>query len=198
MRTFAGGKDIANSGRQHKRTMKYDQYRQLRTYSWYDGIYLAVLWTASFGCMTGIPLYEPLAIACNLIALMTPFFVGYRLRKYRDEGLGGEVSFGRGLLYCFRVFFNAAILFAIVQWVYMQFIDNGHLAALLRSFMERPEYQEVLKTSGVASEEIDKAIDSISPAQFAMSYFIINTFVGICLSFIIALIMKKERHAGQH
>ena len=172
--------------------MTYDQYRQLKTYAWYDGIYLAVLWTASFAFLICASAFPPFSLACNLIALSTPFFVGYRLRKFRNEGLDGTITFGRALSYCFRVFMNAAIIFSLVQWAYMQFVDNGHLADMLMSIMSQPEYADVLKLYNLSEGEMRQTMESITPTQFALTYFITNIFAGIVLSLIIAVIMKRK------
>lgn len=173
--------------------MTYDQYRQLKTYSWYDGIYLAILWTASFACLIFTSIAPALSLGCNLIALSTPFFVAYRLKKFRDDGLNGSISFRRALIYCFRVFLNAAILFSLVQWAYMQFLDNGHLTAMVRDIMTRPEYTEVLKAYKLTEAELTQALDSITPTQFALTYFVTNTMIGVVLSLIISAIMKRDR-----
>lgn len=181
-----------------KKAMTYDQYRQLRTYSWYDGIYLAVLWTTSFACLIGISAYPPLSLACNLITIMTPFFVAYRLRKYREEGLGGRITFRRALLYCLRVFLNAAILFSLMQWAYMQFLDNGHLAGMFHEMMQRPESSSVLEAYGMNTQDMVSAVNDITPTQFALTYFVINTLTGIILSLFIAAVMKKDiKHSKQ-
>lgn len=173
--------------------MTYEQYRQLRTYSWYDGIYLAVLWTASFACLIGVSAYEPLSLACNLIAIMTPFFVGFQLRKFREEGLGGYITFRRAFIYCVRVFLNASILFSIIQWAYMQFLDNGHLVGMFTAIITRPEYSEAVRMYGTDARELIAGLEEITPTQFAFAYFVMNVFVGIVLSLIVAAVMKKDK-----
>ncbi len=176
--------------------MTFEEYRQLRAYSWYDGIYLAILWIASFACLGGIAIFPPLSIISVLIALSTPFFVAYRLRLFREEGLKGNISFLRAFVYCIRVFLNAALLFAIAQWAYMQFIDNGRFASFIQTSVASPEMQEAMTKAGYPQELLQEAVkvfQNITPIEFATTYFIENCMIGIGLSFIIAFIMKKDR-----
>lgn len=75
---------------------------------------------------------------------------------------------------------------------YMQFIDNGHLADMLMSIMSQPEYADVLKLYNLSEGEMKQTMESITPTQFALTYFITNIFAGIVLSLIIAVIMKRK------
>ena len=107
--------------------MIHEDYKQLTAYARYDGIYLAIIWAASFACLLGIEALPVLAQFSFLLILSTPFFVAYRLKIFREEGRKGVISFRRSLFYCLRVFFNAAIIFSFLQWLYMRFLDNGKL-----------------------------------------------------------------------
>jgi len=127
---------------------------------------------------------------------MTPFFVGYQLRKFREEGLDGQISFRRALVYCLRVFLNASILFSLVQWAYMQFLDNGHLADMFTAVIAQPEYAEAMRIYGMNPQELAAGLEGITPTQFALTYFVMNTFVGAVLSLIVAAVMKKEKVAA--
>jgi hypothetical protein len=171
--------------------MTIEEYRQLRTYSRYDGFYLGVIWTASFACLIGMSAFPSLSMLSLAIALTTPFFVGMQLKKYRDEGLGGKLPFRRGLIYCFRVFLNAALFFAVVQWAYMQFVDNGRLAGMLNTMMMQDDARVILQQAGINAEEVVEAFAGISPLQFALTYFVENVVIGIILSFPISAVMKK-------
>ena len=75
--------------------MTAPEYMQLKAYARQDGFFLALLWTASFACyILGIS-NQMLGMLAIGLAVMTPFFVAGRLRKFRDEGREGLISFGR-------------------------------------------------------------------------------------------------------
>ena len=89
-----------------------EDFKQLTAYARYDGIYLAIIWVASFACLLGMTVLPVLAQFSFLLSLSTPFFVAYRLKVFREEGRNGVISFRRALFYCLRVFFNSAIIFS--------------------------------------------------------------------------------------
>ena len=91
------------------------EYIQLKAFARVDGALLAVLWVASFACyVAGIanPVYSMMAM---MLMVATPFFVAFRLGKFRDKGLNGIISLPRGWGYSVYVFFYAAILMAVAQ-----------------------------------------------------------------------------------
>ena len=107
--------------------MTAPEYVQLKAYARQDGFFLALLWTASFACyILGVTnhIMEMLALG---LAITTPFFVAGRLRKFRDEGREGLISFGRSYAYTIFVFFYGAVLLAVVQFLYFAYMDNGYL-----------------------------------------------------------------------
>lgn len=174
--------------------MTFDEFRQLRVYARYDGIYLSVIWIASFASIICSPSLPPLRMVCLLLILSTPFFVAYRLRLFRQEALGDQINFGRALLYCLRVFFNAAFLFAIAQWAYMQFIDNGRLLTIIRALVSMKERQGVFRQIGMEPNIILQAFEQVTPLEFASSYLIENILLGTVMSIIIAMAMKKKHN----
>ena len=156
--------------------MKYEEFRQLSIYSRYDGIYLGILWIVSFSCLIGSSMIGVLGLISEIMIISTPFFVYYKLRKYRNIGLGGYISYGRALSYCLRLFFNASIVLGIAQWGYMRFLDGGHF-----------------KQIGMTPEQYLQSLDQISPLSFSSSCFIMNIIIGGFLSFIISIIATKVK-----
>ncbi len=173
--------------------MQSEEYRQLRTYTRYDGLYLAILWSASFACTVMSSLGTIVGAIGNLLALASPFFVGYWVKRYRDDALGGRISFRRALLFCFQVFFDGAFIFAICQFLYMKFLDNGKLLHVYQTMMSMPEMKPVIQAYGVSEAELNQAMQQMfDPFALASYSFIVACICGAVLSFIIAAIMKKQ------
>ena len=61
---------------------------QLKAFARQDGAILALAWTASFALIV----YSPQYSLGNLLALATPFIVGWRLSRFRDYALGGILA----------------------------------------------------------------------------------------------------------
>lgn len=178
--------------------MTHEEYRQLNAYSRYDGFYLSVLWIASFVCLMKTTLFPPLALANEVLILMTPFFVFYRLRKYRNEGLGGTISFRRALAYCGKLFLNASLIFGIAQWLYMRFIDGKQLFNLIAPMVKMPEYEQVFRQMGMTADQYLQELQSISPSSFAISCFVMNIIICAVMSIILAAIgMRNTAPAAQ-
>ena len=173
--------------------MKYEEFRQLSIYSRYDGIYLGILWIVSFSCLIGSSMIGVLGLISEIMIISTPFFVYYKLRKYRNIGLGGYISYGRAFSYCLRLFFNASIVLGIAQWGYMRFLDGGHFTKMLRPLIDTPESSNMLKQIGMTPEPYLQSLDQISPLSFSSSCFIMNIIIGGFLSFIISIIATKVK-----
>ena len=135
----------------------HQDIEQMQAFSRVDGVWVAIFWAASFACFIGSMTMPLLGMLNTLLMIATPFFVGYRLKIYRKEGRNDQISFKMALLYCFRVFFNAAIIFSILQWAYMHFLDPNLFSRFWASVIEMPEMKAVLKQAGVSMKEMSQA-----------------------------------------
>ena len=79
--------------------MTPSEYVQLKAFARIDGLRLSLLWMAIFALYI-VGLTSPgYGLAAMILIIITPFFVGSRLRRFRDDGLEGTISFLRGLAY---------------------------------------------------------------------------------------------------
>ncbi|MCI6671161.1 MAG: DUF4199 domain-containing protein [Prevotella sp.] len=179
--------------------MKYEEIKQLRAFAWYDGIYLSIIWMASFACFLAATWQSLLGQVSSLLILSTPFFVAFRLKKFRDTALEGAISFNRACVYNLRVFFNAALLFSIMQYAYMAFVDHGKVAQIVTATMMRPEYDEVYKMMQVDKEQFLQFIpEAFSPLPMTLNSFIYEIIFGVFFGIIIAALMAKKKKNTQH
>lgn len=169
------------------------EYVQLKAFARIDGARLALLWVVSFTCyIVGIanPLYGMVAI---VLMVATPFFVSRRLMKFRDEGLGGVISFGRGWGYSLYVFFYASILLALAQYVYFAYIDQGYMLQSFSEALASSEAQQMVKQYG-AQQMIDESLEQLGqmrPIDYALNILTMNIMVGAVLGLPIAALIKK-------
>lgn len=162
---------------------------QLKAFARQDGALLGLVWIASFACI----IYMPQSILGNLLALSTPFVVGWRLVAFRNVALDGRISFRRALAYCLYVFFYGSILFALGQFLYMQFLDHGTFMAMLSAAAD--ELQRAYKQAGYDTSSFSAsfaAFRSLSPILLAFSFMMQNLFIGALLSLPIAAIGKAS------
>ena len=175
--------------------MTAPEYIQLKAYARQDGFFLALLWTASFVCyIMGIS-NQMLGMLAIGLAIMTPFFVAGRLRKFRDEGREGLISFRRSYAYTIFVFFYAAVLLAVVQFLYFAYIDNGYLMSSFSRMMSSEEGKQIISQYGMSQmvEESLSEMANIRPIDYALNILTVNIIIGFIVGVPIGLVMQREK-----
>ena len=166
----------------------------MKAFARVDGALLAAIWVASFACyIVGIsnPLYGILAL---VLMLATPFFVCRRLGKFRDEGRSGVISMKRGWAYSAYVFFYAAVLLALAQYVYFAYIDQGYLLMTLTKMVSSPEAKQALEQYGLQQtmDENLEMMGQMRPIDYAVNVLTVNIFIGIVLGLPIGAVMQRK------
>ena len=166
----------------------------MKAFARIDGALLAVLWVASFACyIAGIanPLYSTLAM---VLIVATPFFVALRLGKFRDNGRDGIISLSRGWAYSVYVFFYAAILLAIAQYIYFAYIDQGYLLQSFATALSTPEAKQMMEQYGLSQtmNESMEMMEQLRPIDYALNVLTVNIMAGIVLGLPIAALMRRN------
>ena len=128
------------------------------------------------------------------LAVMTPFFVAGRLRKFRDEGRDGLISFGRSYAYTIFVFFYGAVLLAVVQFLYFAYMDNGYLLGAFSRMLSTAEGKELVSQYGMTQmiEEGLEEMAAIRPIDYALNILTVNIIIGFVLGVPIGLVMQRN------
>ncbi|WP_028904382.1 DUF4199 domain-containing protein [Prevotella sp. P6B4] len=175
--------------------MTAPEYIQLKAYARQDGFFLAILWIVSFASYIIGLSNQLLAMASLLMVVSTPFFVANRLRKFRDEGREGVISFGRSYAYTIFVFFYGAILLAVAQYLYFAYLDDGYLVNSFSKMMTSEEGRTMLEQYGM-TKVIDESLTEMAttrPIDYALNVLTINILLGFIFGVPIGLIMQKKR-----
>ena len=91
------------------------------------------------------------------------------------------------------MFFYASLAFALVQFAYFQFLDNGVFAQTLCKALT--EVTPLYEQSGIDKAQIDDAIKTINmltPIQWAFMFMMQNFVVGVFISLPIALVCRRK------
>ena len=178
--------------------MTVPEYIQLKAFARLDGAMLSLLWIASFALYV-IGLHSPgFGLAAMILAILTPFFVGNRLRRFRDEGLSGTISFLRGWAYTVFVFFYGGLIFALAQWAYLTYMDQGYLMSTLAETLSAPETAEALRQMGM-TETLNESLAMLGqmrPIDLSLNMLTTNILIGMLLGLPIAAVMR--RHESTH
>jgi hypothetical protein len=175
--------------------MTAPEYVQLKAYARQDGFFLALLWIASFACyIMGIS-NGLMGMAAIMMAVMTPFFVAGRLRKFRDEGREGVISFRRSYAYTVFVFFYGAVLLAVAQFLYFAYMDNGYLLSTFSKIVTSAEGKEMLQQYGMTQVAEDSLTEmaSLRPIDYALNILTVNIMIGFVLGVPIGLAIQRRR-----
>lgn len=171
------------------------EYVQLKAFARIDGVWLSLLWTASFALYI-VGLRSPgYGLAAMLLAVITPFFVGSRLRHFRDEGLKGVISFRRGWAYTVYVFFYGGLLFALAQWAYLTFMDQGYMMKAITEVFTTPETAKALGQMGM-TEALTESLEQIGrmrPIDLSLNMLTTNILAGIVLGMPIAAVLRRRQ-----
>lgn len=173
--------------------MTLSEHDQLRIWGRYDSYYLAILWTLSFIALMNASFFQPLLLVNEVLLLVTPFFVYYRLRKFRDEGRGGVISYQRALSYLCWMFLNACLILGFVQYFYLRLWDDGQLVRLMTPKVSTPEYEQMFRQMGMTSAQYLEELSAISPLSFATTFFVVNLIVCGLLSLFLAALGARSK-----
>ena len=165
-------------------------YKSTMTTGLILGVMLVVFSLIIF--LVGVNIIKP-PLWASLIQYLI-FIVGivYGTKKFRDEDLGGEISysraFGFGVLSC--VF--AAIIYGIYMILHMNFIDTDYLTKLMSAMEE-----EYIK-AGFSEEQTDAAMSMAgkmmkSPIMMSLIMVISFAFMGTIFSLVTSAFLKKEK-----
>jgi hypothetical protein len=174
--------------------MTAPEYIQLKAYARQDGFFLAILWIVSFAAYIMGLSNQVLAMAAMLMVVMTPFFVASRLKKFRDEGREGVISFGRSYVYTIFVFFYGAVLLAVAHYLYFAYMDNGYLVNSFAKMMSSDEGRMMLEQYGM-TQMVDDSLAEMAatrPIDYALNILTINISLGFILGVPIGLIMQRR------
>lgn len=94
------------------------------------------------------------------------------------------------------MFFYAALLFAVAQFVYFEFIDNGHIMSQIINMMNEPQNKKIIEAYGMTKSMDDslRIMAETRAIDYALNYLSVNIIIGLIVSLPIAGIMKRAQN----
>ncbi len=115
----------------------------------------------------------------------------YGTKKFRDEDLGGEISYSKALGFGVLVCVFASIIYGIYMILLMTVIDPEYMSKFM-SIIE----EEYVK-AGLSEEQIDSMMKMVgkmqSPLIMALSTIFSFAFMGTIFSLVTSAFLKKEK-----
>lgn len=175
--------------------MRRSEYIQMKAFARIDGALLSAAWTASFACYIAGLVNPLLMMAGTAIGIGSLPYAGMRVRRFRDNVRDGELSFGRAYGYSTLMFFHAALLFAVAQFVYFQFIDHGFVLNTVTQMADTLKADPAMNVPGFG-KMLDDSLRQMAvtrPIDYAMSYFTLNVMMGLVVGLPIAGLVRKAK-----
>ena len=170
------------------------EHKQFYAFAHYDGALLSLVWIASFLCYLHGLSKPSFMMFAMLLAVSTPFFAAYRLRKFRDNARGGVIGFFRAYYYIISMFFNAAILLGVVQIVYYAYFDNGYTISRVIEMMNDETNRKLIEANGMTElfNESLRQMRQMRPFEYMWNSFPLNVMLGVILGIPIAAVIKRN------
>ena len=179
--------------------MTPNEYTLMISHARVNGALMGLIWVASFFCFAFARINPMLSIAFDISIICIPFIATAMLRKYCLATPEKSVSFGRAYFYLMTMFFHAILIFALGQWIYFQFLDNGTLLGGMMDMVSSPEYVAVLKAYNMNKEDVTQQLQALMetrPIDFALSFMWMNIFATSILSVFVALFGRIRKPFG--
>jgi hypothetical protein len=129
-----------------------------------------------------------IAFIVIFLTVLVPYLVYVFQKKYRDAELGGTISYSNALSYGIFLYFAAAVVLVIVQYIYYQYINPNFLSESFRLSIEQ------LQLLGMPASFIDEAIKIgvPSPAASAFQSIVLHALWGLLIALVTSAFVKKS------
>ena len=170
-------------------------YLQLKAYARIEGLIFGLWGVVTFACFIGSLHDAGLEMLSSIGVICMPFFAFYRLRRFRDKVLGGEISFRRGFAYLAFSFGYASFIMMAAAYVYFNFVDNGDFLSMIEQRIMMPEMQEAFRQTGVDTAVLRENINALAevrPIDIAFSILVNGLVMGFFLSLFLGFVCQRK------
>lgn len=159
------------------------------------GTYMGVYWILKFILFPlglGIPFLMFLFIG---LTLGVPFMGYYYARTYRDKVCGGSIKFLQAWVFTVFMYMFAALLTAVVHYIYFRFIDHGFIINTYMEMLEKgsqtPQFT-AMESYITQLKDMLELIRTLTPIDITMQLMSQNVFYGSILAVPTALLVMRK------
>lgn len=118
----------------------------------------------------------------------------YGTLTYRNNFLGGNISFGKAFISGFLIVLISALVSSIYSYVFMVFIDPSYLDKIIEKAVENAEAK--MSEKGLSAEQMEPGLAMtrkfMSPVAMTIMAILSSALIGGILALIAAAFLKKE------
>ena len=164
------------------------------------GTSLGIIWLITFfTCMNGMVGGNALLMLFGMgfmgICALMPFYLAWRYKQHLK--VGDRVPMSIAWLFTALMFFYAAIIAGVGEYLYFQYYDKGRAVEFFMQFLSSPETEAQYKTIG-ASDILEQSrtalteLANLSPLDLTLNLFANNLFISLLLSIPVAIVAHHK------
>jgi len=141
---------------------------------------------------TNIGIMAALGLLVMIITLV------FALKSYRNNILGGFMTFKEAFIFSLLVVIVSSIISSLYTYIFLAFIDPEYSKNVFEGVMSSTE--ELLLSRGLDEDAVEQAMDMAreepipTPSGSAIKGIINGSIFGVILSLILGAIMKKKNN----
>lgn len=153
------------------------------------GLFMGLYWAFKYIFFILSCVYMQFSLVFLFLSMAVPFIAYYFTKKYRDQGLGGSISFYHAWRFGIMLYFFAALIVAVVHFIIYRFIlsPEEFFSKLYEQAILR--LQEMHLDSGTV-ESMQK-LPVLTATQMVVQSVFNNIFWGIVFSVPVAWIVSR-------
>ena len=178
----------------------FELYKISRDFSLEYGTILGIIWFITFftcvnGLVGGNVLLMLIGMSFMGITALMPIYLAWRYKQHLKAG--ERVPMSIAWLFVALMFFYAAVLTGVGEYLYFQYYDKGRVVEFFMRFLASPETEAQYKTIGASdflqqSREGLAELASLSPLDLTLNLFANNLFFSLLYSFPVALVAHRK------
>lgn len=171
-------------------------YKVFQQYASIYGLGVGVLWVCAFYfSIYGIGV-AGLGLLGDVCVVAGSVMAYYWAKKYRNNVLAGNITFGNALYFLFSVYVYAIILLAAGQFIYFSYLDQGYLYNTYKEVLSQPAYQQMLR-SMANPDQVNQVLEQFRAATYqpigmVFGFMGFHLIIGFILSFFCSLFLKQD------
>ena len=182
---------------------KVEIMNQINAFAMQNGIFYGLYGVLAGACYLGGLSMPWLSTFFMLMMLSAPVFVAALTFRFRKTvAPEGHFTFSRGFWHTLLTSTYAALIVAVMIFVYLKWMDNGFVFTQYEQMFAQPEIANMIKVSGMDEAfrqsygmtflEMVKSLRNFPPAYFAFGALEMLWVAGVIISLIVGLIAKRN------
>ncbi len=161
-----------------------NKLRLIRAYAGQYGLTIGIMWIVSFLCSMYSLDFPLLGHVGNFTALLSIFVEIRLMKKFQRDTTPLSPLYRWNMAMLIGMY--ASLLTTMGQYLYFQFLDNGHIVSSIEKIFNTPEYQSLLKQTNTpyTIEQMTEILASVNIGDMILSLILFNMLIALLFSIV--------------